>query len=527
VKVHSVAETPAPRISDVFIRVLQADPARRPALIRELCGSDDRLTRDITELVEAAEKAPGTGDLMRQVLADEPAPLAPGTRVRGYAIDRLIATGGMGMVYLARDTALNMQVAIKALKPSIAANADHRRRLTHEAQLLAQLAGHPNIAIVHALIDEGDELYIVEECLPGPTLRERLAQGPMTASEAIEVGVAVLRALGAAHRQKIVHRDLKPENVMRTSTGGWKVLDFGIAKLDAPDPRTTLHGTQADQRVGTPLYMSPEQLRGGALDGRSDLFAFGILLYELLTGRHPFARVRDTGALATWTALLHEDPVPFEPAELHRLPPGLPEVIARCLEKEPERRWSSAGDVEAALLAIQSGVLPAAHVARGSQAVFWWQFHEAVAAVVYWLALVPMWHVRPWIGRTEWPLGPVTLALEARPLFLLLIATVAVLSVLRFSFVFVSRNKPAQVHEHHARAARWVKAGDVLFAAALVVAGVTISAEHAGWALLLISLGLGSFVVAWFIEPLTERDALEALGAMQPQRTTTRARAQD
>jgi Co/Zn/Cd efflux system component len=135
--------------------------------------------------------------------------------------------------------------------------------------------------------------------------------------------------------------------------------------------------------------------------------------------------------------------------------------------------------------------------------------------------------VRPWIGRTGWPLGPVTLALEARPLFLLLIATVAVLSVLRFSFVFVSRNKPAQIHEHHARAARWVKAGDVLFAAALVVAGVTISAEHAGWALLLISLGLGSFVVAWFIEPLTERDALEALGAMQPQRTTTRARAQD
>jgi hypothetical protein len=521
-KVTSVAETPAPRISDVFIRVLQADPARRPALIRELCGTDEKLTRDITELVAAADKAPGTGDLMREMLADEPAPLAPGTRVRGYAIDRLIATGGMGMVYLARDTALNMQVAIKALKPSIAADADHRRRLRHEAQLLAQLAGHPNIAIVHALIDEGDELYIVEECLPGPTLRERLAQGPVAPSEAIDVGVAVLRALGAAHRQKIVHRDLKPENVMRTSTGGWKVLDFGIAKLDAPDPRTTLHGTHADQRVGTPLYMSPEQLRGDTLDGRSDLFAFGILLYELLTGRHPFAPPGDSGALATWTALLHDDPLPFEPAELNRLPPGLPEVIVRCLQKEPDQRWSSAGDVEAALQAIQSGGLPAPYIAAGGQAVLWWQFHEAMAAVVYWLALIPMWRVRPWIGRTEWPLGPVTFAFEARPLFLVLIANVAVLSVLRFSFVFVSRNKPAQIHEHHARAARWVKAGDVLFAAVLIVAGLTISAEHAGWALLLISLGLGSFVVAWFIEPLTERDALEALGAMRPRRTAVK-----
>jgi hypothetical protein len=516
-----VDQPPAPRISDVFIRVLQADPARRPALIRELCGTDEKLTRDITELVQAAEKAPGTGDLMRQVLADEPAPLTPGTRVRGYAIDRLIASGGMGMVYLARDTALNMPVAIKALKPSIAADADHRRRLKHEAQLLAQLAGHPNIAIVHALIDDGDELYIVEECLPGPTLRERLARGPLRAAEAIDVGLAVLRALGAAHLQKIVHRDLKPENVMRTSTGGWKVLDFGIAKLDAPDPRTTLHGTRADQRVGTPLYMSPEQLRGEALDGRSDLFAFGILLYELLTGRHPFARSDDTGALATWTALLHEDPLPFEPNEANRMPPGLPEVIGRCLQKEPDRRWSSAADVEAALQAIQSGVVPVSFPAPGN-AVLWWQFHEAIAAVVYWLALIPVWHVRPWIGRTEWPLGPVTLALEARPLFLVLIATVAVLSVLRFSFVFVSRTKPAQVHEHHVRAARWVKAGDVLFAAVLIVAGLTISAEHAGWALLLVALGIGSFVVAWFIEPLTERDALDALAATRPRRTEMR-----
>ena len=517
----SVPDPAASRLTDIFVRVLQAEPARREGLIRELCGADTALTRDITELVAAAERAPSTAGMMRDALSpDEPPALAPGTDIRGYRIERQMASGGMGVVYLARDLALDRRVAIKALKPSIAGDAEHRRRLKHEAQLMAQLAGHPNIATVHALIDDGAALYIVEECLPGPTLREHLASGALPVSEAIEVGVAVLRALGAAHQQNIVHRDLKPENVMRTSGGVWKVLDFGIAKLQGPDPRTTLHHTRVDQRLGTPLYMSPEQLRGEPVDGRSDLFAFGILLYELLTRRHPFTRRGDLAALSTWTAVLNEPPLPFEAEEIDRLPSGLPDVIARCLEKEPGRRWSSPEDLEAALQTIHSGGPPPIRIAPPHEAVMWWQFHEAAAAIVYWLMLIPVWRVRPWIGRTEVTIGSGTLVLDARTLVLVLISTVAVLSVLRFSFVFVSRNKPSQVHEHHARAIRWVKAGDFVFAASLVVAGVTISADHQGWALLLVSLCLGSFVSAWFIEPLTERDALEALAPLRPRRTS-------
>jgi hypothetical protein len=507
----SVPDPHASRITDIFIQVLNAPASLRPGLIRDLCGSDAALTRDITELVAAADRAPSTGGMMRDVLASTgKPPLPPGTEIRGYVIDRLLASGGMGLVYLARDTALNRRVAIKALKPSVAGDADHRRRLKHEAQLMAQLAGHPNIATVHALIDEGDDLYIIEECLPGPTLRDHLADGPLAVSEVLGVGLAMIRALGAAHRQHIVHRDLKPENVMRTSTGSWKVVDFGIAKLAPPDPRTTLRPTGADQRVGTPLYMSPEQLRGDAVDGRSDLFAFGIVLYELLTRRHPFTQRGDAGALSTWTAVLSAPPLPFEPDELARMPAGLPETIARCLAKDPDRRWASAHDVERALQTIEGGGTPRGLQEQGD-AVFWWQFHEAVAAVVYWLTLIPVWRVRPWIGRTEWHVAGATLSLDARTLLLVLISTVAVLSVLRFSFVFVSRNKPAQTAEHHARAIRWIRAGDVVFAAALVVAGITISAEHQGWAILLISLGLGSFVIARVVEPLTERDALDAL----------------
>jgi hypothetical protein len=520
-----VPDPAASRLTDIFIRVLQAEPSRRDALVRELCGDDALLTRDITELVAAAERAPSTAGMIRTALSpDEPPALAPGTEIRGYAIERQMASGGMGVVYLARDIALDRRVAIKALKPSIAGDAEYRRRLKHEAQLMAQLAGHPNIATVHALIDDGEGLYIVEECLPGPTLREHLARGTLPVSEAMEVGVAVLRALGAAHQQNIVHRDLKPENVMRTSAGGWKVLDFGIAKLQGPDPRTTLHQTRVDQRLGTPLYMSPEQLRGETVDGRSDLFAFGILLYELLTRRHPFTRRSDLAALSTWTAVLNEPPLPFDAEEIHRLPSGLPDVIARCLEKEPGRRWSSAEDLEAALQNVRTGGQPPVRLSPPHEAVMWWQFHEATAAVVYWLTLIPIWQVRPWIGRTELPIGGVTLALDARTLLLVLISTVAVLSVLRLSFVFVCRNKPSQIHEHHARAIRWVKAGDLVFAASLVVAGVTISAEHQGWALLLVSLGLGSFVSAWFIEPLTERDALEALAPLRPRRASRTSR---
>jgi hypothetical protein len=278
--------------------------------------------------------------------------------------------------------------------------------------------------------------------------------------------------------------------------------------------------TETGAIMVTAAYLSPEQAQGHSVSASSDLYSVGILLYELLTRRHPFTRRGDLAALSTWTAVLNEPPLPFQAEEIDRLPPGLPDVIARCLEKEPGRRWSSPEDLEAALQSIHSGGRLPVRIAPPHQAVMWWQFHESAAAVVYWLMLIPVWRVRPWIGRTEVPFGSATLVLDARTLVLVLISTVAVLSVLRFSFVFVSRNKPSQVREHHARAIRWVKAGDLVFAASLVAAGVTISADHQGWALLLVSLGLGSFVSAWFIEPLTERDALEALRPLRPRRTS-------
>ena len=455
----------ASRITDIFIQVLQAEPARRPALIRELCGGDQHLTRDITELVAAAERAPSTGrhDARRCSRPRCAACCRQGRRFAATPSSASWRRGGMGVVYLARDIGLNMQVAIKALKPSIAGDAEHRRRLKHEAQLMAQLAGHPNIATVHALIDEGDALYIVEECLPGPTLREHLADGPLPVSGRESASGSPCCARSAPRTgERIVHRDLKPENVMRTSTGSWKVLDFGIAKLAGARPADDAAcDTGADQRVGTPQYMSPEQLRGEPLDGRSDLFAFGILLYELLTGG---TRSRSLAIPVPWprgrrcstSRRCHS-----RQRSSRAFRQGCPRSSRGAWKRIRRGAGRRPRTLEAALEAIDRGRMPAVMTAPAGERRVLVAVPRGLAAVVYWLTLIPMWHVRPWIGRSEWHVGGLTLVLDVRTLFLVLIATVAVLSVLRFSFVFVSRNKPSRIHEHHARAMRWVKAGDV------------------------------------------------------------------
>ena len=293
----SVPDAAASRLTDIFIRVLQAEPARREGLIRELCGGDAALTRDITELVAAAERAPSTAGMMRDVLsADEPPPLAPGTEIRGYTIERLIASGGMGVVYLARDIALDMQVAIKALKPSIAGDAEHRRRLKHEAQLMAQLAGHPNIATVHALIDEGDALYIVEECLPGPTLREHLAHGPLPVSEAI--GVGRRRAPRARRRAPAEHRAPRPEAGERDADVRGQVEGARLRHREAPGARPADDAASARGRTSgsarrctcRPSSCGASPSTAGPTCSRS-----ASCFTSCSRGRHPFTQRGDLG----------------------------------------------------------------------------------------------------------------------------------------------------------------------------------------------------------------------------------------
>jgi serine/threonine protein kinase len=280
-------------------------------------------------------------------------PLTPGTRIGPYEIVTLLGAGGMGEVYRAVDTRLGRDAALKVLPAALAGDPDRRARFEREARAVAALS-HPNIVVLYDVGVEGAIAYAAMELLDGTTLAERLGQGPLPVRRASEWAVQIARGLAAAHDRGIVHRDLKPANLFITNDGVIKILDFGLARALAPpapavaadDSPTLLNQvTSATGMIlGTAAYMSPEQARGQAVDGRSDIFSFGAVLYEMVTGRRPFDRPT---APETMTAILREDPAP--PSSAVGLPPALERVIARCLEKRPEDRFQNARDLAFAI----------------------------------------------------------------------------------------------------------------------------------------------------------------------------------
>src|ERR1700684_1170357 len=235
--------------------------------------------------------------------------LAAGTILGQCEIHSPLGAGGMGEVYRAHDTRLNREVAVKVLPESVSSDPERLRRFEQEARAAAAL-NHPNILAVYQMATHEGVSYMVTELLEGETLRERLRRGAIPLRNAIDYGVQIARGLAAAHEKGIVHRDLKPENLFLTRDGRVKILDFGLAKLTQADPgtRTSLptatHGTEAGVVMGTAGYMSPEQVRGMALDPRSDIFSFGAILYEMLYGKRAFHG--DTAA-DTMSAILKED----------------------------------------------------------------------------------------------------------------------------------------------------------------------------------------------------------------------------
>jgi eukaryotic-like serine/threonine-protein kinase len=287
-------------------------------------------------------------------------PLAAGTKLDGYEILGLLGAGGMGEVYRARDPALKREVAIKVLPTFVTQDADRLRRFEQEAQTAAAL-NHPNILAVHRFgVFEGVP-YLVSELLEGSTLRQVLQRGPLPIRKSIDCAVQIAHGLAAAHEQGIVHRDLKPENLFVTKDGRIKILDFGLAKLMQPQPEpdgnppTISLNTDAGMVMGTPGYMSPEQVRGKSVDHRADIFAFGAILYEMLTGARAFHR---STSAETMAATLNDEP-PAISQLVQSIPPGLQRVVHRCLEKNPEQRFHSASDLAFALEALSdSGSAP-------------------------------------------------------------------------------------------------------------------------------------------------------------------------
>ena len=285
--------------------------------------------------------------------------LTPGTRLGSYEIVAPLGAGGMGEVYRARDLRLDREVAIKVLPEQLADNQEALARFEREAKAVAALS-HSNILAIHDFGDNQGVRFAVMELLEGETLRARLKNGPLTWRKAADVAVAVADALTAAHAKGIVHRDLKPENIFLTNDGRVKVLDFGIARVTRPGAVTDAEGladaeTQVVQTtpgvvVGTMGYMSPEQIRGEAVDGRSDIFSLGCVLYEMVSGQKAFAR---KSAAESITALLREDP-PELAGSGRQVPPDFDRVIAHCVEKRAGERFQSARDLAFALRTISS-----------------------------------------------------------------------------------------------------------------------------------------------------------------------------
>ena len=293
--------------------------------------------------------------------------LEPGRALLHYRLVSRLGEGGMGVVWKAEDTALDREVAIKLLPDAFAADAERLSRFEREAKLLASL-NHPNVAAVYGLHEAGGVRFLAMELVRGRSLTDEIARG-LSPSRVVELAVAIADGLAAAHRQHVTHRDLKPDNIMIGDDGRPKILDFGLAKLGAavasPDAPTLLREattTQAGTLMGTVAYMSPEQAQGKPVDPRSDVFSFGIILYEMTTGRRPFG---GDNSVSTLTAILRDTPPPvvsLQPAA----PAPLDRIIRRCLEKSPDARYANAGEILSDLRALQSELVsnPGGRAAR-------------------------------------------------------------------------------------------------------------------------------------------------------------------
>jgi eukaryotic-like serine/threonine-protein kinase len=360
------------RVKDKLQTALELSLKDRAAYLSEIGETDPELRNELESLVASHERA-GEDFLKAGALQPFSAAVSNADNIMiartlgPYKILELIGAGGMGEVYRAHDPRLGRDVAIKVLPLLLAADPDRLRRFEQEARAAAAL-NHPNILAIHDLGSTGDIHYVVSELLEGETLRAHLERVKLSVNQAVRTLLQIAHGLGAAHAKGIVHRDLKPENIFLTTDGNVKILDFGLAKLvghnlvlkrAADQPEGTTVGveetTTAGLIMGTPGYMSPEQVRGRAVDQRTDIFALGAIAYEMLAGQRAF---RGESAADTISAILSHAPPPLSAVQVS-VPPALERIVRRCFEKEPADRFQSAREFSSELEEISgSGSLP-------------------------------------------------------------------------------------------------------------------------------------------------------------------------
>jgi eukaryotic-like serine/threonine-protein kinase len=353
------------QIKGVLYDALEVPPDRRSEFLAQACDEDDTLRREVESFLALGDQDARTSFLES---AGEHSTLPPGTRIRDYEVQALLGVGGMGEVYRAHDPRLQRDVAIKVLPGIFASDPERLRRFEQEARAAAAL-NHPNILAIYDLgtTDQGAP-YVVSELLEGETLRACLRRGPLPLRKALDLTLQITGGLAVAHDKSIIHRDLKPENLFLTKDGRLKILDFGLAKLvrkvgsSSSNAPTLSRQTATGVVMGTVGYMPPEQVRGLAVDQRSDIFAVGAVVYEMLSGVRAF---QGDSAADTISAILSRDPAPLSEAN-PAVPPAFERVVRRCLEKNPNERFHSVRDVSFALEAISDP--PGSH-ASGRAAV--------------------------------------------------------------------------------------------------------------------------------------------------------------
>jgi serine/threonine-protein kinase len=456
-------------------------------------GADPAIVAEVQSLLDHHTRAgaflDGTvGDRLPDLLLDSPR-FQAGVSIGGYVVKREIGRGGMGRVYLATDTRLGRDVALKVLPPHRVQEPAQRERLRREARAAAVL-NHPNICTIYALEEIDDDVVIVSEYVDGLTLREEIEAGQLPPPERVlESARELASALAAAHGRGITHRDLKPENVMRAVDGRVKVLDFGLALVSSPDldpaePRMTTAGTL----VGTPAYMSPEQLNGGPVDARTDLFAYGVLLYEYATGQYPFAAA---SPLATIARILESTPEPMS-AVRPVTPARLAAVVERCLQKNPAARYGSAAEVIAALESAEPVGDARAPATR------WWRTHMVVIIGLYLTAAVAGWLAK------EWDHG------YADAGFVVLGMLAAVGGILRGHLLFSERTHSRRTFERElTRRTSALTLVDIGMGAALFGEGLLLAPHRSVAGVLIIGLGVGIVLGRLVVEPTTTGSAFE------------------
>jgi len=506
------------RVNAMLQDALARPADERAAFLDQACRSrpDDR--REVESLLSHHDEGSdflerGPGELAAALMMLPSSALAVGRRLGPYTIIKELGRGGMGTVYLARDTRLDRLVALKVLSPEVSQDARQRERLKQEARASASVS-HPGVAHVYALEETEDGIqYIASEYVAGRTLRQEIDEGPLTPELVVSTALGIAKAAAAAHDRGIAHRDLKPENVMRAEDGTVKVLDFGLARTPAAateqaQGRLTVPGSM----IGTPEYMSPEQLRGSEIGFATDVFSLGLMIHEMAVGAHPFG---GSGPPPMLVRILEEKPNAVPP-DVRAALPGLEAIVWRCLQKDPVQRYASMEELVADLDRIDLE-LPVEGVSRvtGSleptvstrfraplpQSQWWWRFHQLAISLLYVGVAYPVWTVRA---------GP-------RPvygvLFLALVAAAALATTMRLHLVFTSIVHPGRLASERHRSHVWIRLADWLMSLLLLVAaGVALVGERLWIGAVLATVAACGTVAFLLIEPATTDAAFPSEG---------------